>query len=251
MVDLPTRLKDFFTAPQTRTAASFAPLLIVAGASGLIIGTALATPVFAAAGLGLVLTSVAANITSSLVYDLVKPDLDAGERERMIAQGLTERDPGVIRLVAEALAAAGPDVARAIPDSTRTELVDAFRQSMQTTGGALAAIAAPYAIGLNDSRTDWTALQVELHQTITRITQTIEADQGSEVADSHQRTEVATGPVEQIIRASDKSHISASSQTAIGGMGAAQVSHCLSCSAVVPGGQRFCGSCGAAVQGTV
>lgn len=220
MADLSARLKDFFAAPQTRTAASFAPLLVVAGASGLIIGAALATPAFAAAGLGLVLTSVAANITSSLVYDVVKPDLDAGERERTIAQGLKDRDPGVIRLVAEALAGGGPDVAKAIPEPTRAELIGALRQGMQEPGGALAAIAAPYTGGLDNPQTDWSALQAELRETIRKVSQTIDAAEGGVISGGKQHVEGARGPVDQVMRATGKgSRIDNSSQTAIGGIG--------------------------------
>ena len=213
MADLPAQLKQYLESPQTRTLASLAPLGIVAGAAGLIIGAAVATPVFAAAGLGLVLTSVAANIASSLAYDLVKPDLDAGERERRIAKGLNDRDPAVIRLVAEALANAGPDVARAIPDATRAELIDALGQGMQAPGGALAAIAPGYTSGLSNPKTDWNALQAELRQIIIKVTQTMDASQGGVITGGRQEAPHAGGAVEQTMRATGKgSRIENSSQ---------------------------------------
>ncbi|MDQ2998491.1 MAG: hypothetical protein M3R61_15765 [Chloroflexota bacterium] len=201
MADLPATLGDYFRSSHTRTLASLAPLGVVAGTAGLIIGAAVATPVFAAAGLGLVLTSVAANIASSLVYDLVKPDLDAGERERKIAAGLKQRDPGVIQLVAEALADAGPDVARAIPDQTRAELIDALGQGMQAPGGALAAIVPHYIAGLAAPHTNWAALQAELRQTIKKLSQTIEASEGGVVSGVYMQAESTGGSVDQVMRA--------------------------------------------------
>jgi hypothetical protein len=218
MPDLPAKLSAYFAASQTRTLASLAPLGVVAGAAGLIVGAAVATPAFAAAGLGLVLTSVAANIASSLVYDLVKPDLDAGERERKIAQGLQSRDPGVIRLVAEALASAGSDVARAIPDQTRAELIDALGQGMQVPGGVLAAIAPRYTAGLAEPHTSWEALQAELRQTIKKISQTMDASDGGVISGGHMQVPHAGGSVEQVMRATGKgSRIENSSQIVTGG----------------------------------
>ncbi len=210
MADLPANLKDFFGSSQTRTAASVAPLLLVAGASGLILGAAIATPAFATAGLGLVLTSLAANMTSSMVYDLVKPELDDERREQLIARGLEQRDPGVIRLVAEALTQAGPDLARALPDATRTQLVALLESGMQEPGGALAVIAPRYADALRNPPADWRALQAE----------TIEAAEGGVISGGQMRAEHVSGPVEQVMRATGRgSRIENSSQTAVGGTG--------------------------------
>ncbi len=212
MADLPAQLKNYFAAPQTRTLAGLAPLGVVAGAAGLIIGAAVATPAFAAAGLGLVLTSVAANIASSLAYDLVRPNLDDGERERQIAQGLKARDPAVIRLVAEALAGAGPDVARAIPESTRAELIDALKLGMQEPGGALAAIVPGYISGLSDPKPDWAALQTDLWQTISKVSQTMEASEQGVISGSRQEAPHAGGTIEQTMRATKGGRIENSSQ---------------------------------------
>ncbi|MDQ2998742.1 MAG: zinc ribbon domain-containing protein [Chloroflexota bacterium] len=248
MADLPATLGEYFRSSHTRTLASLAPLGVVAGAAGLIIGAAVATPVFAAAGLGLVLTSVAANIASSLVYDLVKPDLDAGERELRIAEGLKQRDPGVIQLVAEALASAGPDVARAIPDQTRAALIDTLGQGMQAPGGALAAIAPRYTAGLAAPQTNWEALQAELRQTIKKISQTIEASEGGVVSGGHMQAEATGGSVDQVMRTSGTgSRIENSSQFVSGAR--VEQHRCLTCGATVPAGQPFCGNCGAAVPG--
>jgi hypothetical protein len=222
MADLPAQLKTYLASPQTRTLASLAPLGIVAGAAGLIIGAAVATPAFAAAGLGLVLTSVAANIASSLAYDLVKPALDDGDRTNMIAKGLQARDPGVIQLVAEALADAGPDVARAIPDvaqaKLRAELIDVFKLGMQEPGGALAAIAPRYIGALSDPRTNWAALQSELWQTISAVSQTIEASAGGVVSASQQEAPDTGGPISQSISArGPNSRVENSRQVVVGG----------------------------------
>lgn len=225
MADLPARLEQFFAAPQTRMLASLAPLGLVAAASSTIIGAALATPAFAASGLGLVLTSVAANVTSSLLYDLVRPGLEEGQRERTIAQGLKNHDPGVIRLVAEALAGGGPEVARAIPEQIRAELIDALRQGMQEPGGALAAIAPGFTAGLSTPQTDWSALQAQLRQAIDRASQTIETAEGGVISGGRQQVEGARGPVEQVMRASGQgSRIENSSQVVTGASAARDAS---------------------------
>ncbi|MFL5807374.1 MAG: hypothetical protein ACJ8CR_37300 [Roseiflexaceae bacterium] len=217
MADLHARLRDYFSA---RTLLKSAPLWALAGGAGVIIGTAIATPAFATAGLGLVLTSLAANMTSSMVYDLVKPELDDERREQLIARGLKQRDPGVIRLVAEALTQAGPDLARALADATRTQLVALLESGMQEPGGALAAIAPRYADALRNPPADWRALQAELQQTITSVSQTIEAAEGGVISGGQMRAEHVSGPVEQVMRATGRgSRIENSSQTAVGGAG--------------------------------
>lgn len=202
MSTIATRLKHFFSAPATRTWAEGAPLLVAAGAASAIIGAAAATPAFASAGVGMVLTSVAANLASSIAYDLVKPELPDDERERRIARGLRQRDPAVIRVVAEALVAGGADVAQALPADTRAELIAALQEGMAEPGGALAAIAPRYAQALASPATSWPALTAELHATVRAVSQTIEATAGGVASGNRQHTQGADGPIEQVIRAS-------------------------------------------------
>jgi hypothetical protein len=151
---------------------------VLAGGSGAVIGAAICDPHWAQTGIGMVLASLGANVTSSIVYDLLKPHLDDESREELIARGLEQRDPGVIRLVAEALTRAGPELASALPDTTRTKLVELLERGMQEPGGALAAIAPRYAGALRNPPADWTALQAELQQTITSVSQTMETAEG-------------------------------------------------------------------------
>lgn len=74
----------------------------------------------------------------------MKPDADDDSREAAIAEGLRQRDPAVLRLVAEALLHARPDLASALPAATRTELAAALSGGMAQAGGRLAAIAPRY-----------------------------------------------------------------------------------------------------------
>ena len=128
--------------------------------------------------------------------------------------------------MAEALAGGGADVARAIPEPARAELIDALRQGMHEPGGALAAIAAPYASGLANPQTDWSALRAELRETIRKVSQTMEATEGGVISGGHIRAENVGGNVEQVMRATGKgSRIENSSQTVIGGAGSASKSN--------------------------
>lgn len=201
MADLATRLKQFIDAPATRTAAAGAPLLLAAGAASAIIGAAVSTPGWAAAGLGMVLTSIATNIASSLAYDLLTPELPADERERLIARGLRQRDPAVIRMVAEALVAAGPALAEALPATLRAELAAALGEGMAEPGGALAAIAPQYAAGLGSASTDWAALGGELRATLARVSLSMEASSGGVISGSPQSAPHAGGDVKLSMRA--------------------------------------------------
>ena len=218
MADLATSLKQFIDAPATRTAAAGAPLLLAAGAASAIIGAAVSTPGWAAAGLGMVLTSLATNITSSLAYDLLTPELPADERERLVARGLRQRDPAVIRMVAEALVAAGPALADALPAGLRAELAAALGEGMAEPGGALAAIALQYAAGLGSASTDWAALGGELRATLARVSLSMEASSGGVISGSPQSAPHAGGEINLSMRAvGPGSRIENSPQTVTGG----------------------------------
>jgi hypothetical protein len=64
-----------------------APLWALAGGTSFVLAAALRDPQWAQAGLGALLTSIGANVASSMAYDLVKPDLDDESREALIAGG--------------------------------------------------------------------------------------------------------------------------------------------------------------------
>jgi hypothetical protein len=217
MTDLNTRLRDFFSA---RTLLKSTPLWVLAGGAGAVIGAAVGDPHWAQTGIGMVLASLGANVTSSIVYDLVKPDLDDEGREELIARGLEQRDPGVVRLVVEALMQAGPELAGALPDATRTKLVELLERGMHDSGGALAAIAPRYADALRNPPSDWRAPQAELRETITKVAQTMEAAEGGVISGGQMRAEHVGGPVEQVMRATGRgSRVENSSQMAVGGAG--------------------------------
>jgi hypothetical protein len=131
----------------------------------------------------------------------------------------------------------------------RVELIAGMVTAMQQAGGPLTAMAPRFGAALRDPCADWSAVQAELRHTIERVTQTMEASEESQIEDSHQRTEHVTGSVEQHMRASKGSRISGSSQTTMGGSAAHQARRCPDCGLPVPAGQRFCGSCGAAMGG--
>ena len=218
MADLNARLHDFFSA---RTLLKSTPLWVLAGGAGAVIGAAIGDPHWAQTGVGTILASLGANVTSSMVYDLAKPDLDDETREELIARGLEQRDPGVIRLVAEALTQARPELAHALPDATRTKLVELLERGMHGAGGALAAIAPRYSEALRNPPADWQALQAELQQTISRVSQTMEATERGVISGGRQKASRSGGAIDQTMRATGRgSRIETSSQTVVGGAGA-------------------------------
>lgn len=244
MADMKTQLRSIFSA---RTLLKAAPLWALAGGAGAIIGAAIGDPHWSQTGLGMVLASLSTNLSSSLLYELITPDLADERREELIARGLAQRDPAVIRLVAEALTQAGPELARAIPDATRAQLVDLLERGMRESGGALATIAPVYAAALRSPPADWRAFQAQLQQTLRKVSQTMETSEGGVISGSRQTAPQIGGSIEQIIRAHGKgSSITDSDQIVTGGAGTS--SHrCPDCGVSVPAGQRVCGSCGARV----
>jgi hypothetical protein len=205
MTNLVTRLRALFDLPQTRLLAQLAPLGIVASCAAAVIGAAIANPALVTTGLGAILAGLATNATSSLLYDIIKPNQAEHVREQAIVAGLKARHPDVIQLVAEALIAAGPDLAQVLPEDARAELIAALEQGMREPGGALAAIAPYYSSALRDVDANWRTLQQELHQAIISVKQTIETGDDAEISGAGQRVEGASGPIEQVIRATGRS----------------------------------------------
>ncbi len=251
MTDLSSRLRALLASQHIRTLASLAPLGVVASGAGLVIGAAVASPALAAAGLGGILTSFATNVMSSVVYDIVKPDLDEGERERKIAQGLKDHDAGVIRLVAEALTAAGPDLAQALPDATRAELIAALEQGMREAGGPLDAIAAPYTAALGQPQTDWAVLQGELRRTIADTRMLMKVGHEGEIREAEMRAEQERGTLDMTMEGGDRSKIinakMISSRAAPSP--AKETLTCPDCNAPLREGQQVCARCGLSLPG--
>jgi hypothetical protein len=250
MTDVRARLERFFGETATRRLARAALATLLASATGVTLAALLGAPGFAATGAGIIIGGIAINIASSLLEKLVMLPLDADdEREALIEQGLAQRDSAMTTLVAATLIEAGPELSQALPVTGRVELIAGMVTAMQQAGGLLTAMAPRFGAALRDPCADWSAVQAELRHTIERVTQTMEASEESQIEDSHQRTEHVTGSVEQHMRASKGSRISGSSQTTMGGSAAHQARRCPDCGLPVPAGQRFCGSCGAAMGG--
>ncbi|NTU80758.1 MAG: CHAT domain-containing protein [Chloroflexales bacterium] len=215
MADLLQRLKDYLAAPSTLDLAEAAPLGVLAGASAATIAAIIGMPAFATTGLGAILGGLAVNFTSSLIDKILTA---AGERERrkLIQQGLEGHDRDVQTLVAGAMVFAGPEVATAIPDTDRAELVAALEGAMRKAGGTLAAIAAPYGAALRDPAADWGAVQAALRQEAATLRQIAEVGAEGRIENFRQRSENTEGSVDQILRAGRGGVISGGSQEAIG-----------------------------------
>jgi hypothetical protein len=213
--DLLVRLRTLFQSPQIRLLAQLAPLGVVASGASTVIGVVITSPSLAATRLGALLTGLATNITSALLYDVIKPGQDDQSRQQAIITGLKTRDPAVVRLVAEALIEAGPALAQALPEDARADLIAVLAQGMREPGGALAEIAASYSAALRNPGADWHSLQNNLRQAVVLVKQTIEASDDAEISSGGQRVEGVTGPVEQAIRATGRSRIVDASQTAV------------------------------------
>jgi hypothetical protein len=159
MGDLTTELRQFFSS---RTLVKAVPLWTLAGVAGTIIGCVLRDPNWAQTGVGIILTSLSTNFATAIVYDLSKPDLDSERREKLIGEGLDQHDSDTLRLVAEALVDAAPEISRTIPDTNRPGVIALLETGMQDSGGVLANISTIYAAALHDPMTNWDLMQTEL-----------------------------------------------------------------------------------------
>lgn len=215
MTNLQTRLREYLAAPTAVQLAQVAPLSFVAGCSGAIIAALVGTPGFAAGGLAVVLGGLAVNFTSSLIDRIIFADNDH-QRVQIVDAGLRAGDRDVQTLAAGALTQAGTEVAQAVPAADHTDLITDLQAAMQQVGGPLAAIAPQYAAALRNPQTDWAALQAELRATITRVHQTMEASEEGVISGSEQDVQQASGPVEQVMRATKHGRIENSRQSVTG-----------------------------------
>lgn len=168
MSDLESRLRGVFSERSARRLARVAPATLLAAGCGAALGALLAAPGFAASAAGVVIGGIAVNITSSWIEKLFTLPLeDEDGRAELIEQGLAANDAATQAVVAATLAAAGPDVARALPADGRAELIGGIERGMQDAGGALAALAPTYAAALRaPEQADWNAVRVAAQQQI-------------------------------------------------------------------------------------
>ncbi|HEU4321975.1 MAG TPA: zinc ribbon domain-containing protein [Roseiflexaceae bacterium] len=247
---MPTRLdtlRAVFASPLARQAARAAPFLLVASASGAAIGAALGDPTFAASPFGTLGVSLAANMVTSMAYDLLKPDLDDDTRAEQIVQALEARDPASGALIAAALIEAGPEVAQALPETGREVLISGLEAGMRHADGALAAIAPRYTAGLRDGQTDWAALQAALRQTVEQTTMHMEVGHKGQIRNAAMEVTGAPGDVDMRMIAGDEGVIDGARMVRSGDRVPAARSErrCPDCGASVAAGLTACPRCGA------
>ena len=199
-----------------RTALRAAPLWTVCILSGAAIGAAVAGLPLMTGALGGVLLALATNIGSSAVYDLIKPNLDDEQRAGIIEQGLKAGDPQIKRFLAQALVAAAPDLAQALPASERTALAQHIGAGLNASGGVAAQIAASIQQALITPPADWAEFQRGLQQQIASVQLTMETSDEAEMRRNRQRVEQAAGPVVLSMKASGKSKMEDNEQVVIG-----------------------------------
>jgi len=203
----------------TQALARHAPLALVATVSGGIIGAAIGARALAAAGLGMVLTSLATNMTnmvSSLLYEVIDPDVDDDTRSTAIQRGLEAGDPHVTALVLDALTALGPQLAESLAAVQRPALLPALSAGMQQAGGPLTTLAPQISAALADSQADWGPLQQRVASSITSLDMRVRTKDGARVSGQKQRAENAAGRISMSIEASGTSVIENGEQTVIG-----------------------------------
>lgn len=117
---------------------------------------------------------------------------------------LQANDPQVNRLAAEALAAAGPQLAAALPEVGRPALVQALSGGISSAGGALAAIGPAFSAALLRPPADWAALQQQLQSAVAGVELAIDAAGRAQVRDNVQEVEQpGAGPAVLRITATD------------------------------------------------
>jgi len=181
------------------------------------LGALLALPAFAATPLGIIMAGLAINRVSAYIDRLRPPDLSYSQRKAILNEGIAANDPAVHELVAATLVEVAPTIGELLPPANQIELVRAIGAGMQHIGGPAAAIAPRYTAALINPNTDWPALQTRLHETITSVRQTMEASDGGVLSGGKQRTEGASGAVEQnMVAKGPGSRIENSEQITIG-----------------------------------
>ena len=222
MADLRAKLAELLHSERAQTLAEDAPIALLALVSSSVIGVAIGAPTFAAAGLGMVLTSLATNIASTFIYEVMRPGSDDEQRRKAIRDGLQAKDPQVTALVADTLAALGPQLAGALSDARQPRLLPALTDGMQRSGGVLAEVAPQLSAALADPHADWAALQGQVAQRISSVEMSMETTDDARMSNQEQRVENAEGPVKLVMKADGKSVQGGNRQTVIGATGASK-----------------------------
>lgn len=220
MANTREKLVALLRSERAQALAEEAPIALLALISGSLIGVAIGAPAFAAAGLGMVLTSLATNMASTFLYEAVRPDSDDHKRRNAIRDGLKAHDPQVIAVVADALTALGPQFAGALADARQPRLLPALTEGMQQSGGVLAEFAPQLSAALANPHADWSALQQQVTQRIASVQMSMETSDEAQMRNQEQRVEQASGPVVMSMKASGKSVQEGNKQIATGGSGA-------------------------------
>lgn len=188
-----------------------APLGIVAGCAGAILGAVIGLPAFAQSGIGVVLGGLAINMTSSLLDGILQPQTKEKERIKLLQTGLATQDPDVQAVVAALLSQYGEQVAQAIPDDERDEVLTELHEEMQEAGGPLEAIAPRYTAALRNPATNWEELQASLHPAIMTTYQRMTAQN---IRNTAQEVYNQDGHIDQTMHATGD--IEGSRQTVVG-----------------------------------
>jgi len=160
MDNVQARLQALFSERSALRLARVAPAALLASGAGVALAALLGVPGFVSTAAGVIIGGIAVNLTSTWLEKLVALPLEAeAEREQVIEGALAANDPAVQRLVAAVLAHAGSQLAGALPEAHRAELVTGLERAMQEAGGPLAALAPTYAAALREpGHTDWQRL---------------------------------------------------------------------------------------------
>ena len=220
MADLREKLAELLRGERAQTLAEDAPIALLALVSSSLIGVAVGAPAFAAAGLGMVLTSLATNVASTFLYEAVRPDTDEKQRRDAIRDGLQAEDPHLAALVADTLAAFGPQLASALADARQPTMLPALTDGMQKSGGVLAEVAPQLSAALARPDADWAALQQQMNGMITSLNMSVEASGKARITGQKLRAENVAGRVVMSVKASDEAVIENGEQTVIGAGGA-------------------------------
>ena len=220
MTLLGDKLAALLRSERAQTLAEEAPIALLALVSGGLIGVAVGIPAFAAAGLGMVLTNLATNMASTFLYEAVRPDTDDEHRRIALRDGLKAHDPQIAALVADTLAALGPQLAGALADVQKPKLLPALTAGMQQSGGVLAEVAPQLSAALADPQADWFALQQHVAQRITSVDMSMETSDEAQMRKQKQVVDNATGPVRLSMKASGKS-VQEGNEQRVTGVGAA------------------------------
>lgn len=185
------RVRDYFDSPNLWQVA---PLGLVAGCAGVVLGVVIGLPGVASTGLGMVLGGLSINITSSVIDKLMHPETRERDRIRLIQEALQQGDPDVQALVAVLLTHNGADVSQALPADERDDLIATLDRGLHAAGGPLERIAPRYTAALRNAQTDWAAVQATLMPQIEATSQEMRAQN---IRDTKQEVHERQGTIAQ------------------------------------------------------